>query len=94
MLVNFENGIVTIKWQHWRNHKDDITLDPFSGTTKCIVRTPTNEICAETVCSKQDRYDKERGRRISLTRALQYKILQLTKKDRAKIWKQYLEKRR
>ena len=95
MLVDMPNceGVkLKISWQH-NTAKDDATDD--RHTTVCILDQMKDGESLDKIhkgtayCSLKDRYNKEVGRKVSLTRALQ----QWDRKERAKIWKAYFARK-
>lgn len=86
-----ELGTYIVKWKH---EKKDTTYLLYDHLTRCIVKTkdlhlPIVETTA--LCSKKDVFSKEKGRKISLKRALEK--LHLTKQERIKIWKDYFNRK-
>lgn len=63
-------------------------------TTQCIVLrrqsgdTPTLLYSGLAVCSKRDNFNKETGRKLALTRAIE----RLSREERAAIWSTYLDR--
>lgn len=68
----------------------------YSGKTICVIEDGT--LGVDTVhgtgiafCSEKDNYEKERGRKIALTRAL--RDMGANKGLRTKVWESYLERK-
>jgi hypothetical protein len=84
MLVDMPNSENKLKIS-WRHHNDPPLLK-----TVCVLGQMKDGESIDTskataVCSPKDQYNKETGRKVSLTRALQG----WSRADRAKIWKAY-----
>lgn len=89
MRIKLDDGReLLLSWFHER-YKEP--MNGISGHTYCYLeKADTRKIISYglTQCSVSDNYNKETGRKISLTRALS----DLPKKDRATIWNAYLNR--
>ena len=67
---------------------------PVRAKTRCVIveATPMKSVVGwgEAWCSVKDRFDKERGRKIALGRAL--KAGEFGKEEREKFWEAYFER--
>lgn len=87
------NGL-TVKFQH--NYVSDINFDgertkkPVS--TKAIIIDRDDQVIAEkiAVCYFKDKFEKAKGRKIALSRALT--ASHLSKEERTEVWNEYLKK--
>lgn len=76
MKVQANGSIYWVDWIHHNPHYTDCHI--LNGTLR---RTATAHV------SKEDNYDKNIGRKVSMTRAL--KMFPFTKTDRIKFWEAY-----
>lgn len=91
MRVQLSHGTYQIDWEHAHfNPPVDLSGVLVQGSTTCIVG-PLEEgagvVSAVAYCSVRDVFEKERGRKVSMTRAL--REAGLSKADRAKVWDAY-----
>lgn len=87
MKVNVNGQNYVIKWKH--NNVDNESFN-FNGITSCYIKVNGQVISSsEAFCSKKDNYDKSKGRKISLARAL--KNVDIDKNDRKTVWKNYFD---
>lgn len=87
MTFNIGSDKYYLDWKH--NH---IYTNPvFSRQTQCIITGVNNSemMYGEALCSRQDQFCKERGRKLSLKRAIRH----LSKTQRTLIWRQYLARK-
>lgn len=91
MLVDMPNSDnkLKISWKHIQGeaNKTVCTLDMMKDGES--VESESNPATATAVCSKKDQYNKETGRKVSLTRAIRL----WKRDDRAKIWKAYFARK-
>lgn len=91
VLDSESNSVYAIvKWQHKRQ-EDQIKIGgrtkELCGITRCEVRMDHGTLYGEAWCLKSDNYDKNKGRKESLTRA----IKPLDRKIRKHFWMAYDE---
>lgn len=84
MKVVLTSGVFYVDWEHLTQDKKQCTLCHISQGSGESHVTYTG-MCL--VNSKYDRYDKETGRKLSLTRALQNQ--HFSREDRTKVWRAY-----
>lgn len=65
--------------------------NPVRGTTQCFIKSRGHNVIAYgfALCSVEDNFCKNTGRKVSLTKALS----NFPKNDRAKVWKRYFDAR-
>jgi len=103
MRVEIQNGMYEITWKHKREGemqgqcRDEMHFVAFpkGGLTICMITAIQGEEKriigkGEAVCSFQDCYCKNTGRKISLSRALKQDVF--NKAIRTKIWTEYGQK--
>jgi hypothetical protein len=68
-----------VKWQHYYEGNERVC--------KCVVRSLNSNLTLDgyAFCSENDNYEKNKGRKISLSRA----IVDFPNNEREQIWKQY-----
>ena len=105
--VKGRDRAMSIRWTHRHPEKDSDYLEfeniaikkqsHIKGATRCTLamldKEGNKEIVAITQawCSVKDPYNKERGRKISLTRALNE--AGLNKEERTQVWEAYLNRK-
>ena len=87
MKVNLNNNVYIVKWKH-----PEITT--FNGnvrSTECTIRNESLTFVTETaICSVKEQFQKDKGRKISMARALNK--LHLQKPERKIFWEEYLNR--
>ena len=87
-LPNYDDTKLKISWRHSPQDGNGITtctLDQLKDGES------VDKIEAKAVCSVKDQYNKETGRKVSLTRALTLKPW--PREERAKIWEAYFARK-
>jgi hypothetical protein len=76
-----------IRWYH--KTLDDSVPHYLAGhrVTYCELMNANGVYCGESVCHSTDNYDKDKGRKKSLARAM--KEAGLSKEERIEIWEEY-----
>lgn len=96
MKVNIESDTYKVRWRHQR------VPDPLhiNGVTTCTIERVNGNnkyktvATGETYCSFKDAYNKNTGRKIALTRALQKLFPSITEKEiRRGFWREYYKMR-
>jgi hypothetical protein len=92
MRVELSSGqVLQIDWEHAHfNPPTSIDGVLVQGSTTCIVgpvEQPEQSVGAVAFCSIRDTFEKEKGRKVSLTRVL--RKAGLPKADRERIWNAY-----
>jgi hypothetical protein len=82
-ITIYPNLTIYVRWQH---HRDGALVDP--GTT-CVIKQHEDEILGFGYAKKHptDAFDKEKGRKLSLARALKNALL--NKEEREIVWVEY-----
>lgn len=80
-----------IYWQHTPPSRKTIKISRQYATelgfTVCYIDKEGHmEAQAKAICSEKDLFNKEKGRKVSLARALQQLKHKLTKEQRAEVW--------
>lgn len=92
MQVSSQSNNYVVKWHH--NHVFLPAISPkFKGSTVCIIVDLDKQttVVGEAFCSMDDNFDKNKGRKLSMHRALLSSSL--TKPTRGKFWKEYYKMR-
>ena len=87
----FSYGKIKIYWRYYDNLIDSESY--YSIKTACVVTSlESYEVISvgETYCSRKDQFSKEKGRKISLERA----IKNFNRKERAKVWLEYFNSKK
>lgn len=84
MIININGIIYKVYWKHLPFEEIDTLV---KGVTHCTVKNLLTEVkmVASAFCSPIDQFNKQKGRIISLTRA----IRNFPKEDRKKFWNEY-----
>lgn len=80
-------------WLEWQYFWDDDTEGYEWVTTRAILRSPDRKepiAFEDALCNPQDRFCKDIGRKISLTRLLQ--SMNLSKEERRNVWNAYFDR--
>jgi len=67
MLAEIGDKVFIVKWNHENNGRDE------QSVTRCFIRNAANKevVCSGvSICDTRDQYNKQIGRKISLSRAL------------------------
>lgn len=101
MRVVLNNRVLLVEWQHFNlaqppaKRKFDQTFASTNCLVSDVVDIATSEITplskGQAVLARGDNYNKNKGRKVSLARAL--KFSKLSKLERTEIWKQYFHQR-
>lgn len=71
-----------IRWNYLKNKKN-VRIG-----TRCILQNDFEEVVGVSLCHKNDTFDKEIGRKLSLKRALEEAVT-VSKAERTQIWENY-----
>lgn len=92
MKTNIGKKTMIIKWRH--NNPNQVTnnLNQVScnnGFTECFIKDTDGKVYANTtaICSGEDNFNKNVGRKISLARALNE--INISKTERQQVWHDY-----
>lgn len=88
MKINIKGKEYRISWNHKAPHWDDyLFFNP--GVSFCFIKDPNGNLISEgkAFCNVKDCFNKETGRKVSLTRALSY--LGLNREERRGVWQEY-----
>lgn len=90
MKVTVDNKTYRVYWRHLAGLKGIHENVSFNGITECRVEPPDGAseakvLLGEAFCSLKDRFNKEKGRKVSLSRALDV----FPKDIRKKFWETY-----
>lgn len=93
MEVHIDDKIYVVKWQHSQYNS---THRVSNGTTQCSIddiknTMPVHDATGICICALGDNYDKNKGRKISMQRALEE--LDLSRSHRQIFWDAYYEMR-
>jgi len=92
MKIKLDTEIVEIYWGHIRALAiKGINIDevPYSYRTSCSIKINDKVVFSSyAYCSKKDQFSKKKGRKISLTRALEFFV---EKEVRKIIWQEYFK---
>ena len=83
MKVDFDNEKYVVSWKHVQNPDNQQ-----NGKTYCFIKDISKSSVVaqgEAVCSKKEQYNRQRGRKVSMMRALQ----NLPKQNRLTFWTTY-----
>lgn len=99
LTFEYKNDLYRISFSH-KLYESEALTQHFKGKTKCFIhrlpldRTEPQELVASgaSLCSTLDSFDKEKGRRISLKRAVEDWVPRADKYAREAIWKSYFSR--
>lgn len=91
MKIKLESGVeYSVKWRHENTTNE--TGNKYPSFTECFIENLTNNEIkgeAKAILSPTDNFNKDKGRKISMKRAM--KIVGLAKPTRKLFWSKYFE---
>lgn len=89
--VKVNNLNIQFTFKHFRDVGEAVNV---SDVTQCTLKINQDEFHAIAACSMKDKFDKEKGRKISLRRALDEarKKIEMSPRERQAVWERYFQR--